>query len=388
MKLAFRAAAMLCVCCLLAPLSVLGQPQENPNPAVQGGELVAAMVPAPSLQGNAFSIPVEQPVSIYLPPSYQTSGERYPVVYFLPGFGDFVHYYTLWGVYGFSLKSSMDQLIATGKTGEMIVVIPNGSNFLQGSFYVNSALMGNWEDYITKDVVSYVDQRYRTIASPSSRGISGHSMGGFGALQIAMHHPDLFGAVYALSPGLAVPEGLKQHDMFADSVMIRSVLTLMDTLAQLPDDKAKVVLMSSVNSMLNAANQLEVFAIAYGIAFAPRRDGRPPFFEYPCSITNGKIEFDSRIWARWEKGFGDLASKVKANASNLKKLNAIVVDVGTHDEHAWIPPGCRSFAALLKDNGISCQLTEFEGGHQDQLKQRLEEHLLPEMSRVLKRTEN
>jgi enterochelin esterase-like enzyme len=373
---------ILCIYCFLTLPSSVGQ---ESGALLHGGELLSITVPVPSLRTNTFSIPAEQPVSIYLPPSYQSSTARYPVVYFLPGFGDLVHYYTLWGVFGFSLKPSMDQLISSAKVDEMIIVIPNGSYFLQGSFYVNSPLSGDWENYIVKDVVSYVDANYRTIASPASRGLTGHSMGGFGALYLAMRHPDVFGAVYALSPGLAAPDGLKQHDMFTNATIALTV-SLMDTLSRLSDCEAKTLLMSSVNSMLNAADLPGVFAFAYGIALAPRSDGKPPFFEYPCRMVDGKPIFNQEVWARWESGFGDLAEKAKMYKTNLRKLNDLVIDVGTHDEHAWIPPGCRTFAALLKDEGIPSRLVEFEGAHQDQLKQRLEEYMLPEMSHVLKRT--
>jgi S-formylglutathione hydrolase FrmB len=351
-----------------------------------GGELRMVTVPAPSLRGNCFAIPAEQPVSIYLPPSYAASTKRYPVLYFLPGFGDLVHYYTLWGVYGFSLQPAMDQLIGSGNVQEMIVVIPNGSDFLQGSFYVDSPLTGDWESYVATDVVSYVDAHYRTLAAPASRGISGHSMGGFGALSLAMRHADVFGAVYALSPGLAAPDGLKSHDMFADPARIEKTLALMDTLSRLPEQDAKLLLMSSVNAMQNAADLTGVFTIAYGITFAPRTDRKPPFFEYPCRVVDGNVTFDQKVWERWEAGFGQLAEKVVTYKANLRKLSEITVDVGTHDEHAWIPPGCREFATRLADSGITCKLVEFEGAHQDQLKLRLEEHLLPAMSRALKGT--
>jgi S-formylglutathione hydrolase len=375
---------LLIVLWLLSPNPVNGQVTEGlQNP--HGGSLLSISVSAPSLHSNIFNIPEEQPVSIYLPPSYDSTSQRYPVVYFLPGFADLVHYYTIWGVYGFSLKSSMDQLIQRGKVQEMIVVIPNGSNFLQGSFYVNSPLIGNWENYIVDDVVKYVDSHFRTIAAPASRGISGHSMGGYGALNLAMRYPDVFGAVYALSPGLAVPDGLKEHDIFADQSVVKRTLSLMDTLAKLADCQAKVRLMSCVNGMINSADNLSVFTLAYGMAFAPRSDGKPPYFDYPCRVEKGKTVFQPDIWTRWEAGFGQLEEKVKTYLTNLRKLHSIVIDVGTHDEHIWIPPGCKMMDSLLTKNGVPHQFVEFEGAHQDQLKQRLEDNMLPAMSRTLQR---
>ncbi|HEX7773821.1 MAG TPA: alpha/beta hydrolase-fold protein, partial [Pyrinomonadaceae bacterium] len=76
----------------------------------------------------------------------------------------------------------------------------NGANAYKGSFYTNSAVTGNWEDFIVRDLVNYVDSNYRTIRAPQSRGIAGHSMGGYGSVMLGMKHPEIFGAVYALSP--------------------------------------------------------------------------------------------------------------------------------------------------------------------------------------------
>jgi enterochelin esterase-like enzyme len=131
-------------------------------------------IAAPSLTNNLVGESAEREIQIYLPPSYTTSNKRFPVVYYLPGYGDS-------GMIGFYLPDEMDKLIQSGKVKDMIVVVAPGTNKLGGSFYVNSPVTGNWEDFITQDVVNYVDSHYRTLAQPASRGITGHSMGGFGA---------------------------------------------------------------------------------------------------------------------------------------------------------------------------------------------------------------
>src|SRR5205085_3914749 len=106
--------------------------------------------------------------------------------------------------------------------GEMIIVVPNGTNAYSGSFYTNSAVTGNWEDYLIRDLTSYIDGKYRTLASAESRGIAGHSMGGYGSIILAMKHPDVFGAVYALSPCCLGIEG----DMGADNAAWLKTLRL------------------------------------------------------------------------------------------------------------------------------------------------------------------
>ena len=126
---------------------------------------------------------------VYLPPSYATSPvKKYPVLYFLHGlFED----ETRWSSRG-GTDQIMDRMIADGKIGEFIVAIPNGAT----SFWVNTRDgKEKWEDMILTEFIPMIESNYRVNASRTSRGISGTSMGGYGALGIAMKHPDLFGSV-------------------------------------------------------------------------------------------------------------------------------------------------------------------------------------------------
>src|SRR5688500_20285001 len=96
------------------------------------------------------------------------------------------------------LQTLMDDSIKNGRVREMIVVAANGSNAYKGSFYRNSAGTGNWEGVIFRDLANYVDTTYRTIPRAESRGIAGHSMGGYGAVMRARKHHETVGAAYAL----------------------------------------------------------------------------------------------------------------------------------------------------------------------------------------------
>ncbi|HEX8825637.1 MAG TPA: alpha/beta fold hydrolase, partial [Archangium sp.] len=158
------------------------------------GQLLKRKVHGRALEGNALGDPADQDVHVYLPPGYASSTERrYPVLYLLHGFNGSPEMWT----------SSLQEV------KELIVVMPNGANRLGGSFYLDSAVTGGWEDFIVREVVGYVDANYRTLAQPASRGIAGHSMGGYGALRLGMRHPDVFGAVYAMAPCcLALEEDL------------------------------------------------------------------------------------------------------------------------------------------------------------------------------------
>ena len=135
--------------------------------------LLERTIPAPSLKGNLLGDPTQQKVYIYLPPGYDTTPtKRFPTLYLLHGF---LSSSTVWvtGSYqGLNLQTLMDELIKSGKVREMIVVAANGNNSYGGSFYTNSTVTGNWDDFITHDLVGNIDANYRTIPRPESRGIA------------------------------------------------------------------------------------------------------------------------------------------------------------------------------------------------------------------------
>jgi len=134
--------------------------------------------------------------SIYLPPG-AGGGQRYPVVYLLHGTGDSERSYPKAG----AVEATMDALISGGEIAPMIVVMPDGKR----SWYVNSADIGGAGDYetaIARDLAAHVDATYPARAERAARFITGHSMGGFGALRLAFKFPDRFGAVAAMSAAL------------------------------------------------------------------------------------------------------------------------------------------------------------------------------------------
>jgi S-formylglutathione hydrolase FrmB len=161
------------------------------------GKVITQKFLAPSLQKNTGGEDANRRLTIYLPPGYEKTTQRYPVLYFLHGFAadddDMMKY--------IGFKNLMDSAIKAGQLRPTILVLPNSMTKYFGSFYTNSSVAGNWADFIGKDVVEYMDKNYRTIAHRNSRGLFGHSMGGNGALKMAMMFADQFSAVYAMSPG-------------------------------------------------------------------------------------------------------------------------------------------------------------------------------------------
>jgi enterochelin esterase-like enzyme len=164
-------------------------------PVMAQGSLERISVHGTALEGNLSGDDPDRDVVVYLPPSYRSEPTRhYPVVYFLHGYSVGVDTY----VNMLRIPESVDAAIAAG-TPEMIVVLPDAFTRYSGSMYSNSPTTGDWEAYVANDLVAYIDSHYRTIPMRGSRGLAGHSMGGYGTIRIGMKHPERFSALYAMS---------------------------------------------------------------------------------------------------------------------------------------------------------------------------------------------
>ncbi len=161
-----------------------------PVAEAQSGRVEQAKITSDELTNNLFGDPATRSLSVYLPPSYDDGSERrYPVVYVLHGYGgspaDMVSV----------IRPTLESMTRARVVSEMIMVFVDGGNRLGGSFYLNSPVIGDYESYIAKDLVAYVDGRYRTLAHRESRGITGYSMGGWGAMHLSLKFPETFSVV-------------------------------------------------------------------------------------------------------------------------------------------------------------------------------------------------
>ncbi len=325
-------------------------------------------MPAPSLAGNLLGDPTTQHVYVYLPPSYKTeTAKRYPTLYLLHGYTDRPESWIKDGFQGLNLQSEMDSLIAKGVAAEMIVVVPNGRNAYLGSFYTNSVVTGNWEDYLYRDMVSYVDGKYRTLARASSRGIAGHSMGGYGAFMLAMKHPDVFGALYSLSPCCFGLEG----DLSGDNTVW-----------------AKAAKVSSRDVFARQPQSFDDFygvaMIAISAAFSPNK-GRPPLYvDFPF-VQKGMV------LARNEPAYASYRAKmplylVEQYRDNLMKLRGIYLDVGEFDEFTHIRRATAMVSTELSQREIPHTFEIYKGGdHGNKIRDRFDTKLIPFFSAVLEK---
>jgi enterochelin esterase-like enzyme len=323
--------------------------------AAQEGRLVENIVHSMALEDNLLNDSPDRNVLIYLPPSYNLGDDRYPVLYLLHG--NSIHN-TIWtqGFFqGMNIKASMDSLIFAELIREMILVMPDVHNRYRGSHYVNSSTTGNWADFITRDLVQYIDTTYRTIPNSNSRGLSGHSMGGRGTFYLAMSYPGIYGAIYGLSSG--------QMD-FGESL-------------QVPDNPewwSKLLTLQDISQ----ADRKMVKMIGCAAAFTPNPN-RPPFYvDFQYKLTEGKVLPIDTVWRKWLAY--DPVALVSSRETNLPQLHGIRFDCGQSDH---LVSDNRAFARELTEAGISHEFEEYEGNHINRIRERIETRLLPYFSNIL-----
>jgi enterochelin esterase-like enzyme len=207
----FRRALVAVSAAAMLVIASSGQPVTRPAYASSSPGVSASVAPVtPGLHASVLtsyaggSTVVEHPLyartlglstsyNIFLPAGYNESGRRYPVLYMLHGVaGDATEWQSI------GLLEAADRLIQDGEIEPMLIVLPNGG----ANYWVNHADGARWGDYLAGDVVTSVDQEYRTLPDRAARAVGGLSMGGEGALRMALLNPDVFGIAAAHSPSL------------------------------------------------------------------------------------------------------------------------------------------------------------------------------------------
>lgn len=311
-----------------------------------------------ALEGNLEGEAVDRDVIVFLPPSYQMeSKRRYPVVYALHGFFIGAEQWT----HEIHVPQTIEGAFAQGAQ-EMIVVLPDSKTVYNGSMYSSSQTTGNFEKFIYQDVVTYIDAHYRTIPDRRSRGLLGHSMGGYGASRIGMKHPEIFGALYIMSPCCMSP---------------------MTGSGPGPADQAKERALTAEKRAAEAKSPAELAAQSPGFgaavfadaaAWAPNPKNPPLYFDLPTKDGVPQPEIVAKFTANAPLAFID------QYIGNLKQYRAISIDVGDQD-------GLRfdtiKLHKILDDYGIPNSFEIYSGTHTSAVADRFQNHVLPFFSKNL-----
>ena len=315
--------------CAAASTAVVAAPAEARTEKIK--------VHGASLEGNLEGNSPDRDVYVFLPPSYDsTSDKRYPVVYFLHGYSVGADAYD--GLAQF--QEAVDTAAAAGN--ELIVVMPDAFTKFKGAMYGASVTTGDFPRFVAEDLVGYIDGNYRSIAEADSRGLSGHSMGGYGTLKISMRYPGVFSSIYAMAPCCLSP-----RDMTLEEVAAAQAMT----------DEA-----------IAKAGFAEAAGAATLAAWAPDPTNPPHFFD--DAARDGKIDplFLARLHAN--SPLVTLPQHLPA----MKALEAIRLEVGDKDfllgDDTWMHEELDRF-------GVAHEWRIFEGDHGNRVKARIRSDLLP-----------
>jgi S-formylglutathione hydrolase len=343
-RVALRFAISMAAAILAFAQAQAPPPMSFPPAPSERGTVERVKVHGRSLEGNLEGDLPDRYVSIYLPPSYQTKRkQRYPVLYLLHGYSD--NDDNWFGAKHFFVDAplAIDRAIAAG-AHEMIVVMPNAYTVYMGSMYSNSAATGDWESFLVNDLVAYTDAHYRTIPGRASRGLSGHSMGGYGTIRIGMKYPVAFSTLYAMSACCLAPNPNPTGPAMNKALAIHGAADLATA-----DFGTRVM-------------------IASAAAWSPNPKNPPLFIDLP--VADGMVV--PSIVARWDAN-APLAM-LDQYVTNLKQISAIALDVGTKDP---LLVSIQDFDGRLTLFGVPHTFETYDGNHISGIQERLEKKVIP-----------
>ncbi len=324
--------------------SLAAQVQTEVPPVVPGAKPVAVeavKIHGAALEGNLEGDAVDRDVFVYLPPSYaKERSRRYPVVYALHGYSIGAQQWA----HEIHVPQTIEGAFAQG-VRETIVVLPDSKTAHNGSMYSSSVTTGDFERFIARDLVAYVDAHYRTIPERASRGLVGHSMGGDGAARIGMKHADVFGSLYIMSPCCLAP-----RETSSASAELEKAVAAMKT----PADGASLPFFTRAQ-------------LATAAAWSPDPKNPPLYLDLPTK--NGVPQPD--VLAKWAAN-APLAF-MDQYIDDLRRYRGIAIDVGDQD-------GLRTDAAKLHEAldkyGIANSFEVYPGTHTSKVADRFQNHVL------------
>jgi enterochelin esterase-like enzyme len=347
---AMAGAALLSLALWTTP--VQAQALTNSPVPVAGAKAVTVehiKVHGASLEGNLAHESADRDVLVVLPPGYaRHPGRHYPVVYALHGYSIGAEQWTR----EIHVPQTIENAFAKGAR-PMIVVFPDSKTVFGGSMYSGSPTVGDFETFIQHDLVAYIDAHYRTLPDRLSRGLVGHSMGGYGATRIGMKHPDVFSALYIMSPCCLSPRTGDQLDAKA---------------------------LASLESLKSAAGAADLpfmarATLATAAAWSPD-PARPPFY-FDLPTKNSELQPD--VLAKWTANAPLVF--IDQYIGNLRRYGAIAIDVGDQDGLRF---DARKLHEVLDSYRIGNSFTIYPGTHVSNIAFRFQDEALPFFSKHLK----
>lgn len=318
----------------------------------QTGKKERIKVHSLALEGNLIGDDPTRDVTVYLPASYQTKvDKRFPVLYMLHGFSDTDSKWFGWEDHWINLHDLLDESMKEEDIREMIVVMPNAYNRFKGSMYSSSPTIGDWETFVASELVSYIDDHYRTLPDRGSRGLAGHSMGGYGSIRLGMKFPEVFSSIYMLSPCCMEGQVTDNQDLIEE-------IQAVDEISDLEGTRFRVLT-----------------HLASSAAWAPNPDNPPFYLDLPFDSSGVRYDIASKLAAN------RTLYTIEQHLTNVKKLTAIGMDTGLND--GGITIATKKLHELLTRYGIEHEYESYEGNHVNRIVERIQTKVLPFFSHHL-----
>jgi S-formylglutathione hydrolase FrmB len=307
------------------------------------GELHHETIESEMLRDNPLGDPHVRPLWVYTPPGYADSDDtRYPAIYVIQGYTGHVGMWANRTAFRQPFIETADAVFARGEAPGCVLVYVDAWTAYGGSQFVDSVGTGRYHSYLCDEVVPWVDARYRTIAAPASRAISGKSSGGFGAMITPMLRPDLFGA-------LATHAGDSLYEYCYLNEFAKATRALRDYDHDIQKWWAGF---RGRTAFTEEHDMLLLLILGCTAAFSPAPDGTP---QLPFDARTGQLIPDR--WERWLAW--DPVRMVDRHADALHSQRAIWIDAGTRDEW-FLDLGAEAFRDGLARIGVPDDRIQFE----------------------------
>jgi S-formylglutathione hydrolase FrmB len=346
------------------------------RPVRSPGSVVVLEHTSKVLAGNALGDPHVRQLAVWLPSQYDTGrpgrGKRFPVLYDLVGFTGSGTAHLNWKPFSENLAERAARLIHEGKMGPAILVFPDCFTRLGGNQYVNSTAIGRYADYLTREIIPFVDREFRTLASRDHRGCFGKSSGGYGAIIHGMKYAKYWGAIadhsgdayFDLVYGGDWPNTLNELSKYRKPKRREGAYDAVLASAGLGDGRDDGRVRRFLESVwkkpkLSDAEVHAIMNICMAATYDP--DPKAPLgFRVPFNLETGEL-IESR-WKRWLRH--DPVNLVKAHARELRTLKGIYIDCGWKDQY-HIHYGARVLSKRLSEAGIRHRYEEFDDNQSD-----------------------
>jgi len=339
------------------------------------GRVVTVEHTSAILADNPLGDPNVRTLDVWLPPQYDEGagrgrGRRFTVLFDLAPFTSSGKSHTNWRNFDENVPERAARLVHDRKMAPCIIVFPDCFTSLGGNQFINSSAVGDYADYLTRELVPFVDREFRTRASREHRGCFGRSSGGYGAILHGMKYARYWGAI-ANHSGDAYfdfiyrcdwPNTLntlatyRRRQRRAGTIKVKTEERGVD--AGLDDGRvAKFLDDVWSRAKLSGADVHCLMNLAMAASYDPDPDA-PNGFRLPFNLETGELILER--WRAWSKH--DPINLVKRYRRNLDSLRGIFIDCGWKDQYQ-LHYGSRILSKRLTEAGISHRYEEFPDTH-------------------------